>query len=93
MKNTITTTIEKLLSDNHISNDLVYVKDFGDSIYSVEIDISNGDWKHDHLATKFTMLNYCNDNYYMLLNTSIDITEEDGSDCYSAIHKYLISTK
>lgn len=49
----------------------------------VSIDIEWGDWKHEH--------NFA--DYIMSLNgftkVSERIYEEDGSDCYSAVHYYV----
>lgn len=49
----------------------------------IEAEIEWGDWKHDHLRadwiaaeTGFTKL-------------GDRVTDEDGSDCYSAIHYYI----
>ena len=57
------------------------------SLDEICIDIHWGDWKHDHLRTKwivadvFTELGLA-DKYTI----TEDVTEEDGSDTYSAIH-------
>lgn len=49
----------------------------------VSIDIEWGDWKHEH--------NFA--DYIMSLNgftrVNVQTYEEDGSDCYSAIHYYI----
>jgi len=66
---------------NHLCENGIYV-----SVYSKEdcvaIDISWGDWKHEHLACSWVMEEL---GYYQFNQT---VTEEDGSDCYSAIHYY-----
>lgn len=51
----------------------------------IKIGISWGDWKHDHARL----------DYIMESNFSVDVfgkevTESDGTDCYSATHYYLI---
>lgn len=52
----------------------------------INIEISWGDWKHDHWCAKevagevLTRLGYKN------YNITSCITEENGSDCYSAVH-------
>lgn len=69
--------IEKHLIDNSLYTDAVYkTKDI------VEIEIRWGDWKSDHLRCKYLMkgLGY--------IQEDIKVTEEDGSDCYSAVHSY-----
>lgn len=47
-----------------------------------DIEIEWGDWKHDHKFTDDIMEVLG----YVLLQEKV--TEEDGSDCYSAIHYY-----
>ncbi|MGN0532993.1 MAG: hypothetical protein ACI4IK_01425 [Eubacterium sp.] len=51
----------------------------------VEILIEWGDWKHEHLALNCLI----NENFNVVVSME-KTTEEDGSDCYSAIHLYLI---
>lgn len=69
--------IEKHLRDHELWADEVY---FNNGV--LEIHISWGDWKHEHLRCDYLMemLNY--------VCFSETVTEEDGSDCYSALHKY-----
>ena len=51
-----------------------------------------GDWKHQHLCSEWTMeevlksMGFKNNQFVFKTN----VTEEDGSDCYSAIHSVLI---
>lgn len=47
------------------------------------IEIIWGDWKHDHLAVDELV-----EKAFGLTCISKVTTEEDGSDCYSAIHYY-----
>lgn len=48
----------------------------------IEISVSWGDWKHSHAYLDHLMkeLGYVKDDE--------ELTEEDGSDCYSSIHFY-----
>lgn len=46
------------------------------------VEISWGDWKHDHLRAD----NLIQEIGGRLIRTSV--VEEDGSDCYSAVHYY-----
>ena len=48
----------------------------------VQIEISWGDWKHDHRYLEHLM----GELDYILVDKKI--TNEDGSDCYSADHYY-----
>ena len=41
-----------------------------------------GDWKHDHHYLDYVMAELGYSVY------KVDVTEEDGSDCYSALHYY-----
>jgi hypothetical protein len=41
-----------------------------------------GDWKHDHRYLDYVMATLGFSVY------KVNITEEDGSDCYSALHLY-----
>ena len=54
---------------------------FGTS--ALVVSISWGDWKHDHLWAKSLM------GYLGYLEIGNKVTEEDGSDCYSAEHYFL----
>ena len=51
----------------------------------IDVNIEWGDWKHDHI--------YCDElmaelGYYL---SSECETDEDGSDCYSSTHHYLLA--
>ena len=46
----------------------------------VEIHIEWGDWKHEHAYLRYLM------EQKGFIQTDENITEENGSDCYSAIH-------
>lgn len=52
----------------------------------ITVDIEWGDWKHEHGYLKYLM----NQNGYIHL--SEEVTEEDGSDCYSASHTFMFLT-
>ena len=69
----------------HLDSNKLYVEDVRISEIPciVEVEISWGDWKHEHLRCDYLM----EDLGYRELST--EVTEEDGSDCYSAIHRYI----
>ena len=71
-------SIEKYLNDHYIYP--TFVEDWGDD--QVRIQIDNGDWKHEHLYCTFLMKELGYEDY------GEDVTEEDGSDTYSATHTY-----
>ena len=49
----------------------------------IKVDINWGDWKHEHLRCDYLMeqIGYISINSF--------VTEENGSDCYSAQHWYV----
>ena len=49
----------------------------------VGIEIRWGDWKHDHLCLSFSVT-----EAYPGVQYSCEVTEQDGSDAYSAIHRF-----
>ena len=48
----------------------------------IEISVEWGDWKHSHLFLDYLMKEL---DYH---KSHEQVTEEDGSDCYSSIHYY-----
>ena len=74
--------IETALRDKGVYAD-VYPEhdDFGREF--VKIDISWGDWKHDHLRAKWVVTEVMG---LPVGDWDTEVTEEDGSDCYSASH-------
>ena len=51
--------------------------------YIVNVSISWGDWKHEHMWCKILM------EYIGFREIGEMLTEEDGSDCYSATHIFI----
>ena len=74
--------VEKHIMEYLESNQL-YPSDVFVADDRVMVDISWGDWKHDHLRCDDLM----EDLGYALVEE--EVTEEDGSDCYSAIRHYI----
>lgn len=70
----------------------VYTED--DSII-IEVSLEWGDWKHDHLRLDYLMDDIIHDydpnmgRHFGVMGA--EVTEEDGSDTYSAIHSYGIN--
>jgi len=50
--------------------------------------INWGDWKHDHLYYGYLLAEWAKDNGFKILvqDHVTEVTEEDGSDCYSGSH-------
>lgn len=72
--------IQKTLNKNGVSASVYSEEREGKTLY--EVSIEWGDWKHDHLFTRTLMANLG------LTCLKEEVTEEDGSDCYSAVHTY-----
>ena len=68
-----------LMRENHLHGDVW--EDFG----LLCIEVNWGDWKHDHLRLDWVM----KENFNILMSAT-ETTEENGSDCYSAIHYYVL---
>ena len=68
--------IYNIFKENKLSYDYSVIGD------NVEIEVYWGDWKHDH--------RWCNDlmSYIGYECREEVVTEEDGSDCYSATHYF-----
>lgn len=80
-KQYIEDAISKYLSDNGLWAE-VYTLNQG---LVIAVDISWGDWRHSHLWCRNLM------EYIGYTEIGNKITEEDGSDCYSAEHYYIKS--
>ena len=75
-----------LIGDNiheYLGFNDVYAEVSTNSIGVVSVDIEWGDWKHEHLWCKDLM------EYIGYKEIGSEVTEEDDSDCYSAIHYFL----
>lgn len=57
---------------------------------SILVEVNWGDWKHDHNWLDSFVKKLLKDEGYDA-TVSVQETEEDGSDCYSAIHSFLVS--
>ena len=71
-------TIHSFLNDNGVWADVYCQTDD-----NVVLNIDWGDYKHDHM--------WCQDlmGYLGYKRVSFDVTDEDGSDCFSAEHTYI----
>lgn len=70
--------IYKLMEDHKLFGEVVVATD-----KRIGIEIQWGDWKHDH-----AYLDYIMAETFPGVKVQTEVTEEDGSDCYSAIHYY-----
>lgn len=78
-ENRIMRWVEKV--ENTLNKDGIY-SDVSYDDEHIMVHISWGDWKHDHLRCDYLLGNLG------LTCVDVIVTEEDGSDCYSAIHYY-----
>lgn len=72
----------KMLREHDI---YAYVEQY-DDLPVVEVSIDWGDWKHDHARAQWLISENIKGVTY--LNTKV--TKDDGSDCYSAEHRYIL---
>ena len=84
--------ITEYLFKHNISCDLedfgLYTTPFADNGFYVSILIEWGDWKHEHCRADRLV-----EEKFHPFSTKLDITEEDGSDTFSAIHRYEFDAK
>lgn len=85
----ISLKIEKEIYDAMRANDMHHEMWVHNDIPVVEIQINFGDWKHGHLFCDYWMEETFKKYHMTKLNEIV--TEEDGSDCYSARHRYIFS--
>lgn len=89
----------KTIERNFIDELNAYLKDkncyhtadviHSDGIDKIYFEITWGDWKHDHLRTEYLVKQFCEEKGYSV-ECEVIVTEEDGSDTYSAEHRYTI---
>lgn len=65
-----------------INQPLNKIEGMGNWVYDITIEW--GDWKHQHARLRWLMEQI---GYKQVLETPI---ETDGSDCYSAVHRYCL---
>ena len=73
--------IYELMTENHIMGEVV---DYNDQMRMIAVEIHWGDWKHEHWRMDWLM----KENFTDLRSIHEVTTEDNGSDCYSAIHYY-----
>ena len=78
----ISEKVEKYLRENKL---WASVEPYLDDLPVIEVDISWGDWKHEHLRCRWLL----EEVGVHFINTLV--TEENGSDCYSARHRFYVT--
>ena len=71
--------IEEIMETNHLFGEVVE-----DTDNMVGVEIHWGDWKDEHLRLEYLVKEGMPD----LKKVETEVTEENGSDCYSAIHRF-----
>ena len=79
---TVCEMVEKKLNDEHI---YASVWPYRSDMPVMDVEIQWGDWKHDHARAKW-LLGEISGIHYI----SSAVTEENGSDCYSAVHHFYV---
>lgn len=81
--------IENLCSQNKLFVNIINTACAGSSnVGFVDIHIEHGDWKHDHIF--LDNLIKSNFNVVGLHKKNVEQIEQNGSDCYSATHSYML---
>lgn len=92
-KDSIIEEVKNVLNNNRLYGSVYEDKDFStDNSFMLCVEIIDGDWKHDHARTNYTITTLL-DNYDNIEVTNLGeevIGEETDGDWYSAIHKYMI---
>lgn len=88
--------IEQELTERNLWFEDAYLESFQPGIYILRVIGLRGDWKHDHLYLDCIIRDELEKKYswmgYSAMTYSEVVTEEDGSDYYTADHSYLIFT-
>lgn len=73
---------------NYLRENQIYGEcDWSSSIFSIRINW--GDWKHDHLRCDYLVEEFAKTNNSKILFQKTKVTEDNGTDCYSAKHFYV----
>jgi hypothetical protein len=80
---TLAEALEAHLSTNKLFADVYAGHDY------IAAEISWGDWKHEHLRCKWLTEEFFQSKG-IDINIQTEVTEEDGSDCYSAVHRIYV---
>lgn len=80
--------LTNIFNQNHLYPEEMYVKNGEIYVY-----ISNGDWKHEHLKCKWLVNEVLDDQGLVTVDYLQRVTDDDGSDTYSAEHIWKVSTE
>lgn len=74
--------LRQYLLDNHITGKT----DWNEKTFMITIQC--GDWKHDHWRCDYLVEEFAKRNDLVFIQSDVVVIEDNGSDCYSAIHNY-----
>lgn len=85
--------LEKAVRDFLLEKTLYHDISVNDNV--IEIDVHWGDWKHEHLRLDLLMNDFfdTHSDAYELVRRYSEVTEENGTDSYSATHFYEVHFK
>lgn len=72
----------------HLSANKLFADVYAGHDY-IAVEISWGDWKHEHLCCKWLTEEFFQSKGKDI-NIQTEVTEEDWSDCYSAVHRIYV---
>lgn len=75
--------INEIMRSNNICGEV-----WDESATVVAVELSWGDWKHDHARLVYLVSEDKSKELSGLKGITGEVTESDGSDCYSAIHRF-----
>ena len=61
-----------------------------DNLSTIEITIEWGDWKHEHRRCAYLVDKFSKIENMDICYLGCTTLEEDGSDCYSGLHRFLV---
>jgi hypothetical protein len=76
--------ITEAMKENHIRGEII---DYNEQTKMIAVEVIWGDWKHEHGRLDWLV----EQNFSNLRSIIKQTTEEDGSDCYSAVHYYYFN--
>ena len=78
--------------DNYLRNENNLFASVWATPYYIGAEIHWGDWKHEHLRCKWLAKEFFSKlGIWDAVET--EVTEEDGSDCYSAVHRFYVDLR
>lgn len=86
----ITKEINNQFHENHLWADAYFGEREFSTVYEIKVYIDNGDWKHDHLRAVNIVKQILGENFKDHFE---EVTESNGSDCYSSVHTFTTNIK